>query len=215
MYGHPRLFNDLLSSQPLAFNLFGELALDVSRASAVARRLWPGRVDSVTRLEFEWSPGRWNPRYLSNGTAADIAIFHTTPDGGTGAIFIETKYHEDLRGKDHALKPRYHEVAFDSFAFLKHSRLQSGMLQQLWLDHLLVLALKRTDKLASALFVLMYPEINERCREAAIAYSEALDPSRTPTFEARTLEDVISAFEDDANAGLAAAFRERYLTPTG
>ena len=29
------------------------------------------------------------------------------------------------------------------------------MLQQVWLDHLLVLAVQRTDKLASALFVLM------------------------------------------------------------
>jgi hypothetical protein len=61
----------------------------------------------------------------------------------------------------------------------------------------------------------MYPEINERCREAALAYSEALDPKQPPTFETRTLEEVITAFEDEANAGLAAAFRERYLTPTG
>lgn len=28
VYGYPRLFDDLLSSQPMCFNLFGELALD-------------------------------------------------------------------------------------------------------------------------------------------------------------------------------------------
>jgi hypothetical protein len=113
------------------------------------------------------------------------------------------------------LEPRYQEVAFYSFAFLNHSRLQSGMLQQLWLDHLLALAMKRTDRRASAPFVLMSPEINERSREAATGYSEALDPKQPRTFEARTLEEVITAFEDEANAGLAAALRERYLTPTG
>jgi hypothetical protein len=84
VYGYPRLFADLLSSQPMAFNLFGGLALDLSRATAAARRLWPNRVDHVTRIEFEWSPGRWNRRYLGNGTAADVALFHTTPGGETG-----------------------------------------------------------------------------------------------------------------------------------
>jgi hypothetical protein len=217
LYGHPRLFADLLSSQPLAFNLFGELALDVSRASAAARRLWPDRVDRVSRIEFEWSPGRWNPRYLDNGTAADIALFHTTPSGGAGVIFIETKYHEDLRGKDHALKPRYLKVALDSGAFLNHAvdTLQRGSLQQLWLDHLLVLALQKADKLDSVLFVLAYPEINERCREAVPAYRTTLDANQPPTFEARTLEELVSVLEEDGDAAWAGEFRERYLTPTG
>ncbi|MEO8179440.1 MAG: hypothetical protein ABI895_11475 [Deltaproteobacteria bacterium] len=217
MYGHPRLFADLLSSQPLAFNLFGELAMDLSRASAAARRLWPGRVDRVTRIEFEWSLGRWNRRYLNNGTAADVAIFHTTPGGGTGVIFIETKYHEDLCGKDHAIKPRYLEVVLNSEVFLSHAleTLQRGSLQQLWLDHLLVLALRGADNLDSALFLLAYPEINERCRDAIPAYRAALDADKPSTFEARTLEEIVSVVEEDADAGWARGFRERYLTPTG
>jgi len=216
LYGHPRLFADLLSSQPLAFNLFGELALALSRATTAARRLWPDRVERVTRIEFEWSPGRQNPRYLHNGTAADIAIFHTTPGGGSGVIFVETKYHEDLRGQDRVLKPRYSEVAFDSGAFLSHASdaLRSGSLQQLWLDHLLVLALRKADNLDSALFVLAYPEINERCREAVPAYRATLDASRPPTFEARTLEEIVWALEEDATVAWAQEFRGRYLTAT-
>jgi PD-(D/E)XK nuclease superfamily protein len=217
LYGYPRLFADLLSSQPLVFNLFGELALDLARASAAARRLWPGRVDRVTRIEFEWSPGRWNPRYLNNGTAADVALFHTTPSGGTGIIFVETKYHENLRGKDHKMKPRYLEVARESGAFQVEAlqRLQTGSLQQIWFDHLLVLAMQVTDSLDSALFVLVYPEINERCREAALLYRATLDASRPTTFEARTLEELVFSVEDESSAEWARAFRERYLTPTG
>jgi hypothetical protein len=215
VYGYPRLFADLLSSQPLAFNLFGELALDLARATAVARRLWPDRVERVTNIEFEWSPGRWNRRYLDNGTAADVAIFHTTPGGGSGIIFVETKYHEDLGGKDRTIKPRYLEVALDSGAFLNHATLQSGRLQQLWFDHLLVLAMQRAHGLDSALFVVAYPAINPRCQEAVLAYRGALDLSKPPTFEAMTLEEVVSVFEDEWSATWVREFRERYLTPTG
>jgi hypothetical protein len=217
LYEGGRLFANLLSSQPLAFNLFGELALDLARATAAARRLWPDRVDRVTRIEFEWSPGRWNARYLDNGTAADIAIFHTTPGGGNGVIFIETKYHEDLHGKDDAIKPRYAEVALGSGAFLADAvgTLQSGSLQQLWLDHLLVLALREADNLDNALFVLAYPEINERCQEAVPAYRATLDASQPTTFEARTLEEIVAVFEEDADTAWVNEFRERYLSPTG
>ena len=134
LYGHPRIFEDLLSSQPLAFNLFGELALNLERATEVARRLWPERVASVSSVEFEWSPGRWDARYLDNGTAADVAIFHTTPRGGTGVVFIETKYHEDLSGDDYELKPLYVEIARRSGAFVDEcaDALARQPLQQLW-----------------------------------------------------------------------------------
>ena len=153
---------------------------------------------------------------MDNGTAADVAIFHTTPGGGNGVIFIETKYHEDLRGKDHAIKPRYLEVALGSGAFLNHAvdTLRSGSLQQLWLDHLLVLALQKADSLDSVLFVLAYPEINERCQEAVRAYRATLDASQSATFEARTLEEIVSALEGAGEAVGSGGFRERYLTPT-
>jgi|GEM_PF-398448 len=213
LYGYPRLFADLLSSQPLAFNLFGELAIDLARATVAARRLWPDRVDTVTRIAFEWSPGRWDQRYLNNGTAADVAIFHTTPSGGSGIVFVETKYHEDLRGKDYEVKPRHLEVARASRAFVEDGleQVRSGTLQQLWFDHLLALATRDTDALESALFVVIYPEINERCRDAVNAYRGVLDANAPRTFEARTLEEVVTTIGDAAGEAWASAFRERYL----
>lgn len=216
VYEHPRLFDNLLSSQPLAFNLFGEFALDLARATDAARALWPGRVDTVTRIEFEWSPGRWDPRYLDNGTAADVAIFHTTPSGGAGAIFVETKYHEDLRGKTYRVKPRYLDVAKASGAFAPDGveTVREGWLQQIWFDHLLALATRDADGLESILFLVVYPEINQRCRDAATAYRRALDPSGIPTFDARTLEELIPVLGNSAGTAWAVAFTERYLTPT-
>lgn len=58
LFAAPRIYDDLLSSQPLCFNLFEELKADLRVASAFARHLWPGRVETVTRIEFEHSPGR-------------------------------------------------------------------------------------------------------------------------------------------------------------
>ena len=221
MYGYPRLFNDLLSSQPLVFNLFGELtasepSADFAAATIAARRLWPGRVDRVTRIEFEWSPGRWDARYLDNGTAADVALFHTTPDGGTGVIFVETKYHEDLRGKDYEVKHRYLEVALASGAFRPESlaALRSGSLQQIWFDHLLTLTTAKTDAHDSALFVVVYPEANTRCRDATALYRQHLDPSVTATFEVRTLEEILPALGEAIGDEWCRAFHARYLTPT-
>jgi hypothetical protein len=93
LYSRPRIFDDLLSSQPLCFNLFGELAEDLNLATAVCRELWSERVSEVTAIEFEWSPGRADPRYLDNRSAFDVIVFHTTPAGGRGFVGIEVKYH--------------------------------------------------------------------------------------------------------------------------
>jgi hypothetical protein len=213
LYKHPRLFEDLLSSQPLVFNLFGELALNLDRATRVARLLWPERVAAVSRVEFEWSPGRWDARYLDNGTAADVALFHTTPLGATGVVFVETKYHEDLSGADYELKPRYFEVGRASRAFIddRMGALTRGPLQQLLFDHLLALATRDTDHHESALFVVAFPEINGRCRAAVERYREALTPAGSATFEARTLEDLVGPMGDVVGGSWEAEFRSRYL----
>ena len=217
MYGYPRLFEDLLSSQPLAFNLFGELSIDLGKATAVARRLWPGRVDQVTAVEFEWSPGRWDARYLDNGTAADVALLHTTPRGGIGIVFVETKYHEDLLGKDNAIKPRYVEVARASGAFVAGAerQLESGNLQQIWLDHLLALATRQAARLETVLFTLVYPEINVRCQEADRAYAATLTPLGRETFAGRPLESVVAAVEETLRDEWVRAFTARYLGTAG
>ncbi len=216
VYGYPRLFEDLLSSQPMAFNLFGEMALDLEIATAAARALWPARVDRVERVEFEWSPGRWDARYLNNGSAADVVVFHTTPAGGRGAILVETKYHENLTGDDYELKPRYIEVADASGAFAVGAEevVGHGMLQQFWFDHLLALATKNTDRLDSVLFVVMFPAINERCVDACARYRSALAIDGVPTFEHRTLEDVVAAVAPVTKGGWASSFEQRYLLPT-
>ncbi len=73
LYTAPRIYDDLLSSQPLCFNLFAELALDHALAGQLVGSLLQKHV-RVTAVEFEHSPGRWNRRFTNDGSAFDVFI---------------------------------------------------------------------------------------------------------------------------------------------
>lgn len=96
LLSRPRLWVDLLSSQPLCFNLFGPLAEDLDLATAALRLVWPN-IHQVTAVQFEWSPGRGDHRYTGNRSAFDVFITYLGPNG-RGFLGIEVKYHEDLSG---------------------------------------------------------------------------------------------------------------------
>jgi hypothetical protein len=53
-----RLYTNLLSSQPLAFNLFGELAVNKRLATQFFTELFPERISEVYEILFEHSSGR-------------------------------------------------------------------------------------------------------------------------------------------------------------
>ena len=57
------------------------------------------------------------------------------------------------------------------------------------------------------------PEINPRCRAAVEAYAATLSVTGMDTFEARTMEDIITVMDRELRADWVAVFRERYLTP--
>lgn len=208
----PRVFNDLLSSQPLAFNLFAELDRDRQLASRALRILFPNRVRHVTHIAFEWSPGRGDARYLANRSAFDVYIEHTTPAGGHGFIGIEVKYHEDLKVAPGELRERAAEVA--AWASLvddvTDARWQAGPLNQLLLDHLLALSmLHHEERARDGLFVLVHPTVNPACRSAADHYANAVDHGGT--FASVTLEEVVAALRAESTAPWIGAFHDRYL----
>jgi hypothetical protein len=212
----PRIYDDLLSSQPLCFNLFGELKADLGVASAWAQHLWPERVAAVTRLEFEHSPGRGDPRYLGNRTAFDVYLEHAVPGGGSGFIGIEVKYHEDLQEPPSETRDRVLQVARASNLFSEESinALREPPLQQVWFDHLLALSMLQTDAASWAgngLFVFLHPVANEACYRVVNAYERHLQNHRT--FQRLTLEEVVGALRVTSGAPWIEAFHQRYLGP--
>lgn len=194
LLSRPRLWVDLLSSQPLCFNLFGPLAEDLDLATAALRLVWP-HIHQVTAVEFEWSPGRGDLNYTGNRSAFDVFIAYLGPTGRS-FLGIEVKYHEDLSGapaRDD--NGRYPAIARRHGIFREDAlpELQRLPLQQLWLDHLLALQMLASEHEGwqEGTFVLLSPTGNRPCTAAAQRYQRCL--TDTSTFDTRRLEELIQA----------------------
>ena len=60
MLDQERLWTNMLSSQPLCFNLCGGMKLDAAKATLCFPHLFPEYVATVEGIYFEHSPGRGN-----------------------------------------------------------------------------------------------------------------------------------------------------------
>lgn len=211
LYGKPRIFEDLLSSQPMAFNLFAELQQDLPLASSVFQTLSDGRIAEITGIEFEWSPGPGDPKFLEDRSAFDVYATYLTPSGQTGFAGIEVKYHETLIGSAAKHRERYDEVADGMACFPDRPRkaLKKQPLQQIWRDHLLAGSLLATKRFDDGFFVFLYPQGNELCDRAIKDYEDCL--SNTSSFERWTLENVCAAVVDNTHSNWINVFKDRYL----
>lgn len=82
-----RLFNNLLSSQPLCFNFFGEFKNDLKFALLVLRQFWP-EIQEVGKVIFEFAP---QENYSKDNSAFDVA-FEVRIGEKLGLIGLECKY---------------------------------------------------------------------------------------------------------------------------
>jgi len=217
LFGKPRIFDNLLSSQPLCFNLFAELKRDIPLAIDLVKELTSGRFRQVNAIEFEFSPGRRDSRYLGDRSAFDVFIDCETSTGACGFIGIEVKYHENLigpAGKDGEQKQenvRYDQVADEMNCFSAGTRdaLKLSPLEQIWRDHLLAGAICDTDHYEDGLFVMLYPKDNHHVKGAVTDYRNCL--SNDSSFSEWTLEDVCSCLKKYSTAGWIDLFVDRYL----
>lgn len=208
-----RLLANLLSSQPLCFNLFGELQADLGLASRVFRELFPERIGNVTAVRFEHSPGRGDARYTGDRSAFDVFVEHSTPAGARGFVGIEVKYHEGLNDAASSHKARYDVLADAMGCFVADQRaaLRDKPLQQIWRDHLLAGAMLASpaDGWASGLYVFLHAEGNTRCVQAAARYGTCLTDART--FAPLTLERMVAALQKHATGTWVSELEDRYL----
>jgi hypothetical protein len=211
LYARPRIFNDLLSSQPLCFNLFGELRITPPLATAVFADLTSRRVGEAEVLRFEYSPGRRNPRYTDDRTASDVFLGYQTPSGKKGGIGIEVKYHESMDDPPARHRERYDEVAAAAGIFREDrlNELHQAPLQQIWRDHLLVLSMIQAGDIDEGCFAFVYPKDNHKCAAAITRYLDCL--TRTDTIAVWTLNEVVSAIRRNGGSLLAAMLTDRYL----
>jgi hypothetical protein len=210
-----RLWANMLSSQALCFNLFGDFKLDQKKASRVFRSMWPEFIDSVDDVLFEHSPGRGASRFTADGTALDVLVVGRAPDGRRSFVAFEVKYTESMTEPPAPHRARYDELG-DVCGIFKDARslcLRAIPLQQLWREHLLTRAMVREGLYDVGLFVVIHPERNQQAADAVTAYGKQL-VSEAPLesgFASITIEQLLDARRADGDAAFADTFRARYL----
>lgn len=215
MLKEDRLWADLLSSMPMCFNLFGDLACDEEAARRAVNAWWPAAPQGRVQVRFEHSPSRRDPLFLGNQSAFDVAFEIDAGDDTRAIIGVETKYHEHAKAEPPpkpAALGRHVEVTEESGAFVSdwRERIIGTDLQQIWLDHLLVLSMLQhpSKRWTWGRFVLVYPAGNPSFAGAAERYVSVL--TDTETFAATTIESLLDT-SGGVNLDVGVAFRERYL----
>ena len=209
-----RLLRNMLSSQPMSFNLFGELAHDRELATTLARALWGNHVHRVTDVRFEWAPTP-ETDYLDDKTAFDAIIEYESSDGRPGFIGIETKLTEPFsKGEYDGEKYRrwmtpnapWRADATDAVSLIQHN--------QLWRDHLLAWSLlshPESEYRHGRLVVVFHGEDHDT-GNVIEGYRRLL--SDDTTFEALDLGTIVSAWRPHAGEWLS-AFERRYVNLSG
>jgi PD-(D/E)XK nuclease superfamily protein len=211
---HQGLWADLLASEALAFNLFGDLAADLRRADRAIHAWMPDAPGRASEIRFAHSPGRLDPEWLNSLRAFDAAFVLDLDDGTHGIVGVDVKYHERLKAEQP--KPenlwRYREVherssAFRPIAFDAVSGRSD--LWHLWLEHLLLLSMLQhpSGQWSWGRYLFIYPSGNVDMADADARYRELL--ADDSTFDSMTLDDLIAA--NVLRATTASALRNRYL----
>ena len=145
-----RLFNNLLSSQPLCFNFFGELKIDTEFALQVLQRFYSG-LTNVKRVIFEYAP---DERYTNDNSAFDVA-FEVERENELGLIGFECKFTDTFSQREYD-KKEYRDVYRQSSIFSKEYKVYiSGRYNQLFRNQLMAEAMlqhKKYDFVFTGLF---------------------------------------------------------------
>jgi PD-(D/E)XK nuclease superfamily protein len=214
-FDHQRLWADLLSSEALAFNLFGDLAADLDRADRAIHAWLPEAPGRVSAVRFAHSPGRLDPEWLNSLRAFDAAFVLDLDDGTQGIVAVDVKYHEKLRVEQPKpenlwLTGRVHERsrAFRPGAF---DRVKGRSdLWEPWLEHLLMFSMLQhpSGQWTWGRYLVVHPAGNPDMVDELDRYRTLLaDPT---TFRTMTLEDVLASGALPRTT--VRALRERYLT---
>lgn len=210
-----RCRHNLLSSQPMAFNLFGPLHLDRDLARTLLDPLLPGGVRSAA-VDVEWAP---DPKtHLEDGTSFDVVIRYETSDGALAIAAIETKLTEPFSHKRYDT-PLYREVAAASEAWVDpaDAALADPAWNQIWRNHLLVEKIRQRPEAPSGLqgceIVVGHP-LDRRCKRSCDGYVRFLaEPARV--FRSLPIDQIVSTWrplvDPTRHGGWLDTFTTRYL----
>lgn len=143
MIEETRLNYNLLSSQPLCFNFFGELMLDRAFGLQVLQLWWP-EISELKRVIFEYAPPE---KYTNDNSAFDIA-FEVSMGDQVGLIGLECKYTDTFSATPYH-KTEYENIYNASNAFAAtYEELKLANYNQLFRNQLIAEALVQNKNYA-------------------------------------------------------------------
>ena len=174
-----RCTRNLLSSQPMAFNLFGPLHADPTLAALLLDPLLPGGV-LAANVHFEYAPPR--EEHLGDATSCDVAVRYTTRAGQPAFAGVECKLTEPFSQVSYGADPddhrtqRYRAVARRSSVWKDpddplHADVRWN---QLWRNHLLVESLRQHEPGLLGCQIVVHHPFDCNCRDACAGYSDLL-----------------------------------------
>jgi hypothetical protein len=178
-----RLLCNMLSSQPMCFNLWGPLRRDAGLATGLVSALLPGQVARVREVSLEYAP-QPPVQYLNDSTAFDAFVDYDTTEGERAFLGIEVKLTEPFSQRRYRMDAPGHAYStwtkraaspwppesWDSLDAMAHN--------QLWRDHMLVEALRGhwSGRYSRGTLVLVRHPGDTHCAEVVEGYRALLKP---------------------------------------
>jgi len=215
-----RLFNNMLSSMPMCFNLFSDLRsllLDNQKeVSAIVKTMFKELpwIDKVLYIDVEFIPIPTSA-YIDDKSAFDAMILVEDENGKKGLISIETKY-TDLLGNNTSSKTSLKDEIitknkiFDT-ELVKHIK-EKGY-KQIHRNYLLTYMFAKKNKFTNFSNVIISPKDDSiSVKEIADLHSHLLQ--KKDTILKITLEDIIDRGSSSPNKLMSdtmTKFKNRYL----
>lgn len=217
-----RLFNNLLSSQPMAFNLFHPLMLlleqDPAMVTLAVRSVFRNfPVFEVTEIDLEFIPTPIE-NYTNDKSAMDAYIRFVDNNGGKHIIAIETKYTDVLGVNEASRCEEQKQMLVDTGLFNADfdELLMVGKvkLTQIYRNLLLTERYSMVEGLKDSYSVVLSPKGHPSTKEEIRSVTEYLKPKFAYKLSAVTLEDFVDAmiqYLPEYYAQVYERFRGRYL----
>ncbi len=195
-----RLFNNLLSSQPMAFNLFCPfiqmlekgMVLEVSK---IFQAVFPEiGIKEVTEVGLEFLPTK-KENYLNDKTAMDAIVRYIDTDDKPSFIAIETKYTDVLGVNTGNEKARYKEWIKRLGVFKPETEesLLRGIkpISQIYRNFLLTESYGFKEKAHRYYSVVLSPALHPTTKEEVASLKDELKPEYQKKVFSVSLEDFI------------------------
>lgn len=214
-----RLYNNMLSSQPMCFNLFYPIKKlfeqDYKRASKLIRACFPSlQIKKVLAVEIEYLPYPVS-EYLNDRTAFDAMLIYIAENGERNVLVIETKYVEKLGTNPSSNLIKQMDLVKSSNLFNERGKM--GVLKgfgQLGRNFLLAEKFRIENRLDKAFAVVLSPKKNDSSINEIKDFHLMMNEDFYDRLFYTSLESIVDQINNGVPPSLVnwiEAFKSRYL----